>query len=107
MSRAAFIHARSVWPCAGVGWMRIFCTRTCGCVPSHAVVSTREDVDDGHEILGEFLFCGAYVVILDHECRVVLSTNPFKELECEAAESVLVGNHNLFDTSLHDVFHHP
>ena len=87
--------------------MRIFCTRTCGCVPSHAVVSTREDVDDGHEVFGKLLLCGTYVVILDHECRVVLSTNPFEELKGESTESVLVGNHNFFDISSHDVFHHP
>jgi DNA-binding transcriptional regulator/RsmH inhibitor MraZ len=71
------------------------------------VVPTREDVDDGHEVFGKLLFCGTYVVILDHECRVVLSTNPFKELKGESTEPVLVGNHNFFDISSHDVFHHP
>jgi hypothetical protein len=71
------------------------------------VVATREDVDDGHEILGQLLFCGTYVVILDHECSLVLSTDPLDELEGESTESVLVGNHNLFDISSHDVFHHP
>lgn len=37
----------------------------------------------------------------------MLSTNPFKELKGESTESIFVGNHNLFDISLHDVFHHP
>lgn len=89
--------------------MRIFCTRTGVPVPvsSHAVVPTREDVDDGHEVFGKLLFRGAYFLILDHECCVVLSTNPFEELEGEPAKPVLVGNHNLLDISSHDVFHHP
>ena len=76
-------------------------------VPSHAVVPTREDVDDGHEVFGKLLLRGTYFLILDHECRVVLSTNPFEELKGEAAESILVGNYNPLDISSHDVFHHP
>jgi len=71
------------------------------------MVSTREDVDDGHEVFGQFLFRGAYFLILDHESGAVFSTNPVDELEGEVAETVFVGNHNFFDISSHDVFHHP
>ena len=71
------------------------------------MVPTREDVHDGHEILGELLLCGTNVLIFDHESCPVLSTYPVDEFEGKAAEAVFVGNHNFFDVSSHDVFHHP
>jgi len=63
------------------------------------MVPTREDVHDGHEILGELLLCGTNVLIFDHESRPVPSTYPVDEFEGEAAETVFVGNHNSFDVS--------
>lgn len=53
------------------------------------------------------LVCFRMRLIFDYERRVVFATNPFEELEGKPTESILVGNHNLFDMSSHDVVHHP
>jgi hypothetical protein len=71
------------------------------------MVAAREDVYDCHKVFGELLFCGTYLLILDHEMGVVPLTEPFNEFEGKSAESVLVGNHNLLDASLHDLVHQP
>jgi hypothetical protein len=40
----------------------------------------------------------------NHEFGAISSEDPLKEFEPETAQSVPVGNHNRFDSALHDEF---
>jgi hypothetical protein len=72
-----------------------------------------KDSDDGDEVVGEFLLrvwvvvdSVATVVLVaeNHEFRISLSEDPFDELHSKACDSVSVGNNNLSDAALVDVF---
>jgi hypothetical protein len=65
-----------------------------------AVRLAAEDLDDGHEVLGELVLVASHLVVENQEFDSVLLKDPGKEFEGEAAESVLVGNHDLLEMSL-------
>eukprot|EP01085_Mycamoeba_gemmipara_P003945 Mycagemm_TRINITY_DN10268_c0_g1::TRINITY_DN10268_c0_g1_i1::g.3945::m.3945 type:complete len:154 gc:universal TRINITY_DN10268_c0_g1_i1:1500-1961(+) len=68
--------------------------------------------DDGDEVIGELLFWVGVVVLSfatllvakNHEFCISLSEDPLEEFHAESCESVVVGNHDLSDASLVDLF---
>jgi hypothetical protein len=55
---------------------------------------TREDVEDGEKILGEFMFGAKVRFIENHDFSTVLLDQELDALESESCETVFVGNHN-------------
>jgi hypothetical protein len=62
-------------------------------------------VNDGKQVLCEFLFSGFSSVLVDsHESGVVLGKDELDEFPCESTEPVSVGNHNFLDQASHRSF---
>ncbi len=51
-------------------------------------------MEDGENILGEFLFGAVILVVENHDPAAVLLGKPLDELESEPGEPVSMGNHN-------------
>jgi hypothetical protein len=58
------------------------------------VKPAREGVEDGENILGEFLFGAVVRVVENHDPAAVLLGKPLNKLEPESGEPVSMGNHN-------------
>lgn len=75
---------------------------------SFSIEAGAENVDDGHEILQEFLLVGSLLIlVVNQEFSLVFVTYPLEEVECNSAQSVSVGYHNLCDISTHDLLKNP
>lgn len=66
----------------------------------------REDVNDGHKILREFLIGRFDDLVLYHEFTVRPFTDPFQEIERKSTEPVPMRDNNFSDSSLDDSVHH-
>jgi hypothetical protein len=71
---------------------------------SLAVVAGNKEVGDGKEIIGKFSGVVLAVILRaeNHDPCASLVKEPLHELECEAAQSIAVGNHNLLDIASMD-----
>ena len=56
--------------------------------------SATEGLQDGENILGDFLFWAVIRVVENHDPTAVLFGKPLDELESEPGQPVSVGNHN-------------
>ena len=64
-------------------------------VASEPVESATEGMEDGENILGEFLVGAVIRVVQNQDLAAVLLGHPLDEFKAEPGEAVSVGNHNL------------
>ena len=84
----------------------VFAFGNCSIAPL-SVALTRKDLYDGHKIFGELLLgFGVGAAIEDAELGSGSGKDGFDEIDPKPGETVAVGHDNLWDASLHALFHH-
>jgi len=66
--------------------------------------SAGKDVDDGKQVLSEFLLGTEASVFENHEFCREAGSKPGNEVESKSRKAVFVGNHNFVDISCTDGF---
>ena len=63
-------------------------------VAAESVESAAEGMEDGENILGEFLLGAVILVVENQDVAAVLLGHPLDEFKAEPGDAVSVGNHN-------------